>query len=195
MRSAGVSPSSCASQANSSWGECRRPATAAEEHVLRSLDWARRTRCPVMGSRTSKASRGNRSRQYRRGPQPSAVGYYRFSEGFEPADLTTDEGVLESWVSTKMPRRRDSTAKGVGGYVLVTRVGMQLRTAARKEFPNPSDRSDRYGGLAQSGSFASEPETVALTVHHSAFAIASQQRPSIVCTETPHQVADVMRIV
>ena len=74
-------------------------ATAAEEHFLRSLDWARRQGALSWELRTSTSLARlqhdqGRINEARNLLQPA---YDRFSEGFETADVKTAKAYLDSW--------------------------------------------------------------------------------------------------
>jgi predicted ATPase len=76
-------------------------AAAAEEHFLRSLDWARRQGALSWELRTSTSLA---RLQHDQGRTPEARRllqsvYDRFSEGFETADLKAAKAYLDSWVS------------------------------------------------------------------------------------------------
>lgn len=75
-------------------------ATAAEEHFLRSLDWARRQGALSWELRTASLARLQQD-QGRAAEARSVLQsvYDRFSEGFETADLKTAKAQLDSWVS------------------------------------------------------------------------------------------------
>jgi predicted ATPase/DNA-binding winged helix-turn-helix (wHTH) protein len=74
-------------------------ATAAEEHFLRSLDWARRQGALSWELRTSTSLARLRHDQGRTAEAHSLLqsAYDRFSEGFETADLKTAKAYLSSW--------------------------------------------------------------------------------------------------
>jgi len=76
-------------------------ATAAEEHFLRSLDWARRQDTLSWELRTSTSLARLQHDQGRIAEARSHLQsvYDRFSEGFETADLKTAKAYLDSWVS------------------------------------------------------------------------------------------------
>jgi len=76
-------------------------ATAAEEHFLRSLDWARRQGALSWELRTSTSLARLQQDQGRIAEARSLLQpvYDRFSEGFETADLKTAKAYLDSWVS------------------------------------------------------------------------------------------------
>jgi predicted ATPase len=76
-------------------------ATAAEEHFLRSLDWARRQDALSWELRTSTSLARLQQDQGRIAEARSLLQpvYDRFSEGFETADLKTAKAYLDSWVS------------------------------------------------------------------------------------------------
>jgi predicted ATPase len=76
-------------------------ATAAEEHFLRSLDWARRQGALSWELRTSTSLARLQQDQGRSAEARSLLQpvYDRFSEGFETADLKTAKAYLDSWVS------------------------------------------------------------------------------------------------
>jgi predicted ATPase/DNA-binding winged helix-turn-helix (wHTH) protein len=74
-------------------------ATAAEEHFLRSLDWARRQGALSWELRTSTSLARLQQDQGRIAEARSLLQpvYDRFSEGFETADLKTAKAYLRSW--------------------------------------------------------------------------------------------------
>jgi predicted ATPase/DNA-binding winged helix-turn-helix (wHTH) protein len=74
-------------------------ATAAEEHFLRSLDWARRQGALSWELRTSTSLARLQHDQGRIAEARSLLQsvYDRFSEGFETADLKTAKAYLNSW--------------------------------------------------------------------------------------------------
>jgi predicted ATPase len=76
-------------------------ATAAEEHFLQSLDWARRQDALSWELRTSTSLARLQHGQGRIAEARSLLQpvYDRFSEGFETADLKTAKAHLDSWVS------------------------------------------------------------------------------------------------
>src|SRR3984893_6081208 len=76
-------------------------ATAAEEHFLRSLDWARRQGALSWELRTSTNLARLQHDQGRIAEARSHLQsvYDRFSEGFETADLKIAKAYLDSWVS------------------------------------------------------------------------------------------------
>lgn len=76
-------------------------ATAAEEHFLHSLDWARRQGALSWELRTSTSLARLQHDQGRTAEARSLLQsvYDRFSEGFETADLKTAKAYLDSWVS------------------------------------------------------------------------------------------------
>jgi predicted ATPase len=76
-------------------------ATAAEEHFLRSVDWARRHRALSWELRTSTSLARLQRDQGRIAEARRLLQsvYDRFSEGFETADLKTAKAQLDSWVS------------------------------------------------------------------------------------------------
>jgi predicted ATPase len=76
-------------------------ATAAEEHFLRSLDWARRQGALSWELRTSTSLARLQQDQGRITEARSLLQsvYDRFSEGFETADLKAAKAYLDSWVS------------------------------------------------------------------------------------------------
>ena len=76
-------------------------ATAAEEHFLRSLDWARRQGALSWELRTSTSLARLQQDQGRAAEARSLLQpvYDRFSEGFETADLKIAKAYLDSWVS------------------------------------------------------------------------------------------------
>jgi predicted ATPase len=76
-------------------------ATAAEEHFLHSLDWARRQGALSWELRTSTSLARLQQDQGRITEARSLLQsvYDRFSEGFETADLKTAKAHLDSWVS------------------------------------------------------------------------------------------------
>jgi predicted ATPase/DNA-binding winged helix-turn-helix (wHTH) protein len=73
--------------------------TAAEEHFLRSLDWARRQGALSWELRTSTSLARLQHDQGRAAEARSLLQsvYDRFSEGFETADLKTAKAYLDSW--------------------------------------------------------------------------------------------------
>jgi predicted ATPase len=73
--------------------------TAAEEHFLRSLDWARRQGALSWELRTSTSLARLQYGQGRIAEARSLLQsvYDRFSEGFETADLKTAKAYLDSW--------------------------------------------------------------------------------------------------
>ena len=73
--------------------------TAAEEHFLRSLDWARRQGALSWELRTSTSLARLQQDQGRIAEARSLLQsvYDRFSEGFETADLKTAKAHLNSW--------------------------------------------------------------------------------------------------
>ena len=73
-------------------------ATAAEEHFLRSLDWARRQGALSWELRTSTSLARLQQDQGRIAEARSLLQpvYDRFSEGFETADLKTAKALLDS---------------------------------------------------------------------------------------------------
>jgi predicted ATPase len=74
-------------------------ATAAEQHFLHSLDWARRQRALSWELRTSTSLARLQQDQGRVAEARSLLRsvYDRFSEGFETADLRTAKAYLNSW--------------------------------------------------------------------------------------------------
>jgi predicted ATPase len=74
-------------------------ATAAEEHFLHSLDWARRQGALSWELRTSTSLARLQHDQGRIGEARSLLQpvYDRFSEGFETTDLKTAKAYLNSW--------------------------------------------------------------------------------------------------
>jgi len=74
-------------------------ATAAEEHFLRSLDWARRQGALSWELRTSTSLASLQQDQGRTVEARSLLQsvYDRFSEGFDTADLKTAKAYLNSW--------------------------------------------------------------------------------------------------
>jgi predicted ATPase len=74
-------------------------ATAAEEHFLQSLDWARRQGALSWELRTSTSLARLQQDQGRTAEARSLLQsvYDRFSEGFETADLKTAKAYLDSW--------------------------------------------------------------------------------------------------
>jgi predicted ATPase/DNA-binding winged helix-turn-helix (wHTH) protein len=74
-------------------------ATAAEEHFLQSLDWARRQGALSWELRTSTSLARMQQDQGRTAEARSLLQsvYDRFSEGFETADLKTAKAYLDSW--------------------------------------------------------------------------------------------------
>jgi predicted ATPase/DNA-binding winged helix-turn-helix (wHTH) protein len=76
-------------------------ATAAEQHFLQSLDWARRQGALSWELRTS-TSLARLQQDHGRAAEARSLlqsVYDRFSEGFETADLKTAKAYLDSWVS------------------------------------------------------------------------------------------------
>jgi predicted ATPase len=71
----------------------------AEEHFLRSLDWARRQGALSWELRTSTSLARLQHGQGRVAEARSLLQsvYDRFSEGFETADLKTAKTYLDSW--------------------------------------------------------------------------------------------------
>jgi predicted ATPase len=74
-------------------------ATAAEEHFLQSLDWARRQGALSWELRTSTSLARLQHDQGRTAEARSLLQsvYDRFSEGFETADLKIAKAYLDSW--------------------------------------------------------------------------------------------------
>ena len=73
--------------------------TAAEEHLLRSLDWARRQGALSWELRTSTSLARLQNDQGRIVEARSLLQsvYDRFAEGFDTADLKTAKAYLDSW--------------------------------------------------------------------------------------------------
>jgi predicted ATPase/DNA-binding winged helix-turn-helix (wHTH) protein len=81
------------------WEGAPQAATAAEEHFLHSLDWARRQGALSWELRTSTSLARLQHDQGRIAEARSLLRsvYGRFSEGFETADLKTAKAYLNSW--------------------------------------------------------------------------------------------------
>jgi predicted ATPase len=81
------------------WEGAPQTATAAEEHFLQSLDWARRQGALSWEMRTSTSLARLQQDQGRIAEARSLLQsvYDRFSEGFETADLKTAKAYLSSW--------------------------------------------------------------------------------------------------